>query len=293
MFHDSMETSLLEPELPHKRRIVRQSPPTIRLVGLGDFRDQAWTFHSGFSVGRTPSSEIILQETEGTSVSRRHASLWHNESGWWIADHDSTNGTFVNGNRINSKGVGPLQPRDIIQFGWAAIAVRSAFCVRFIEVEQAIGSPWNRFAATSAEGGMIQIGTPLQCGSLLIFPLFSDSTAHVDYDLSKDAMAAGFVTVSEISDVGSVPHLKVENRGTRRVLFLEGEELRGGKQNRILNGSALIPANSAIMVPVSCVEQGRWRHLDGRTVHGGTICSSRLRHALRSSVTRSLHHDLV
>jgi len=57
-------------------------------------------------------------------------------------------------------------------------------------------------------------------------------------------------------NVGSVPDLLVDNRGDVRVLFLEGEELIGAKQNRILNTSVLVPAHSKIKIPVSCVEPG-------------------------------------
>ena len=49
-------------------------------------------------------------------------------------------------------------------------------------------------------------------------------------------------------------------RGDIRVLFLEGEELVGAKQNRILNTSVLLPARSKIKIPVSCVERGRWAY---------------------------------
>ena len=43
------------------------------------------------------------------------------------------------------------------------------------------------------------------------------------------------MTVEEVSEGGSVPNLFVENKGDIRVLFLEGEQLIGAKQNRVLN----------------------------------------------------------
>jgi hypothetical protein len=42
------------------------------------------------------------------------------------------------------------------------------------------------------------------------------------------------------------------------LLLLDGEELVGAKQNRILNTTVLVDAHVTVTIPVSCVEQGRW-----------------------------------
>src|SRR5256885_7264429 len=42
------------------------------------------------------------------------------------------------------------------------------------------------------------------------------------------------------------------------VLLYDGEELLGAKQNRILNVTVLVAAQSKTVIPVSCVEEGRW-----------------------------------
>jgi hypothetical protein len=44
------------------------------------------------------------------------------------------------------------------------------------------------------------------------------------------------------------------------VLILDGEELVGAKQNRIVNTTILVAAGAEIVIPVSCVEQGRWTY---------------------------------
>jgi len=133
----------------------------------------------------------------------------------------------------------------------------------------------------------IRVGNPIHHESLTVFPLFAETNGQVDYLLSDEAIQAGSVTVQEVSEGGSVPDLLVENSGEIRVLFLEGEELVGAKQNRILNTSVLIPARSKIKIPVSCVERGRWAYKSRHFGSGGRHSPSKLRHAMKSSVSES------
>ena len=82
--------------------------------------------------------------------------------------------------------------------------------------------------------------------------------------------SGAMLTVQEVSEGGSVPELLVDNMGDIRVLFIEGEELVGPKQNRILNTSILVAAKSKTKIPVSCVEHGRWGYKSkffGSAVH--------------------------
>jgi hypothetical protein len=136
----------------------------------------------------------------------------------------------------------------------------------------------------------IRVGQPIRHETLTVFPLFPSgaTTEEVDYLLSDEAVAAGAVTVEEVSESGSVPTLQVTNRGDHRVLFLEGEELRGAKQNRVLNTSVLIGAGTKTTIPVSCVEQGRWRFRSREFSTSENYSSSKLRHRLKQSVTESL-----
>jgi hypothetical protein len=138
----------------------------------------------------------------------------------------------------------------------------------------------------------IRIGPPASYGSLTVFPLFCDETHPVDYLLSDEVMEAGTVTVGEVSQEGSVPNLVVENKGLHRALFLEGEELRGAKQNRILNTSVLVPTQTKLTIPVSCVEHRRWRRTSDFFMPSKTMSPYHLRHGLKSSVTHSLKDKL-
>lgn len=63
-------------------------------------------------VGRDLSNDIVINDPE---ISRRHARLFQQGNGYVLEDLGSTNGSFVNGQRL----VGPniLRPGDSITFG--------------------------------------------------------------------------------------------------------------------------------------------------------------------------------
>jgi hypothetical protein len=137
----------------------------------------------------------------------------------------------------------------------------------------------------------LRVGDPLFSSGLTVFPLFGDGssnrTSEVEYCLADEALQGGAV-IEEVSETGSVPDLLVDNRGNERILLLEGEELKGAKQNRILNTSVLVAANSKLKIPVSCVEQGRWRYTARHFQSSGHQVSAKLRRAVKASVGVSL-----
>jgi hypothetical protein len=104
----------------------------------------------------------------------------------------------------------------------------------------------------------VVVGNPIQFLNLSLFPLLAEGPAKPGYRLLDEALADGSARITEVSDAGHVPELRFVNQGDLPVLLLDGEELIGAKQNRILNLSILAPAHQTIVIPVSCVEVGRW-----------------------------------
>jgi len=107
------------------------------------------------------------------------------------------------------------------------------------------------------------------------------------YLLASEAIEASFLTVTEVDETGTVPELLAVNDADRPVLLIDGEELQGAKQNRILNTSALLPPKSKTRIPVSCVEEGRWSHTS-RTFKSGNYAPSSLRQRKSRDVQYSL-----
>jgi hypothetical protein len=91
-----------------------------------------------------------------------------------------------------------------------------------------------------------------------------------------------------VSEAGTVPTLRLTNTAERLVLLLDGEELIGAKQNRVLNTTVLVAAGARLTIPVSCVEQGRWAYASRRFAAGDSTLYASLRAQKAAQVTRSL-----
>jgi hypothetical protein len=84
----------------------------------------------------------------------------------------------------------------------------------------------------------------------------------------------------------------VANGADRPLLLLDGEELIGAKQNRILNTTVLVAAHTEVTIPVSCVEQGRWRSRGGKFHPSGASLYASLRRKKAGWVSRSIRAGL-
>ena len=106
----------------------------------------------------------------------------------------------------------------------------------------------------------VEIGEPATFRNMTVFPLMHKPAPAADYLTLDEALAQKLAAITEVSESGSVPELKFVNSGDKKIFVLDGEELVGAKQNRILNLSIMVPAGKTLVVPVSCVESGRWHH---------------------------------
>lgn len=82
--------------------LVQENKP-VHAVSVGEHPVQ---------IGRAPANDLVLGDP---SLSRRHASIWTRAEKVWLADHGSTNGTFVNDHAV--KGAVEITERDAIRLG--------------------------------------------------------------------------------------------------------------------------------------------------------------------------------
>lgn len=72
------------------------------------------------SLGRGLGNDVILEDTR---VSRHHAQLRYRQRRFWVTDLGSTNGTFVNGERVNETA---LRDGDVVSLGGLELTFRDS-----------------------------------------------------------------------------------------------------------------------------------------------------------------------
>jgi len=125
-------------------------------------------------------------------------------------------------------------------------------------------------------------------GHVVVIPIIGENGSGPDYLTMKEAMEQQLLTVTEVTEGGTVPELKVINKGGKPVLLLDGEELSGAKQNRVLNTTILLKEKSETLIPVSCTEHGRWSYRSAHFEESGHIMSAKLRRIKNASVHENL-----
>jgi hypothetical protein len=139
----------------------------------------------------------------------------------------------------------------------------------------------------------IRSGDPKIHNGLGLWPVFADCRPEPAYLTLVEALAFPGFKITEVSEGGSVPSLRVINETPQNVLLFDGEELKGAKQNRILNTTILIAAGTSLDVPVSCTEQGRWSYAAPQFSSSGSLAHAELRKRKSIDVAMSLEQSKV
>lgn len=136
----------------------------------------------------------------------------------------------------------------------------------------------------------LELGEIQEHKGMSVFPLYNsgDDTLYITL---TEALDADLLKITELDNYGSVPELKVINQASVPVLLLDGEELAGAKQNRVLNTTILLKENSETIIPVSCTEQGRWSYNSLEFTESGNVASYRVRRHKSASVNKSLKNQ--
>jgi hypothetical protein len=126
-----------------------------------------------------------------------------------------------------------------------------------------------------------EITGPYEHQNLSVFLIHSPSQDDREFITLDQGLKEGWVKVTE-KQQEQVGQLQIENQSDYPLFLQEGDRLQGGKQDRIIIASLVVPAQSGQMtVPTFCIEQGRW--VEGAN---GVLFSATANTALAPKATR-------
>ncbi len=96
---------------------------------------------------------------------------------------------------------------------------------------------------------------------LSIIPLKSEPSKTTDILTLKKGFDLGLVEVKEC-EVEDVNNILITNNAVTPLILIDGEEVIGAKQNRIVNNTVMVPPKTTMKISVSCTERGRWSYKD-------------------------------
>ncbi len=136
--------------------------------------------------------------------------------------------------------------------------------------------------------GELTVSAPVVHENLAVYLIRGQSVAKdMKVMTLSEAMESKMVTVHE---TGEVNQLTIENKSQDHYVFIHsGDVVKGGKQDRTLANSMLLPPNTK-PTPIQsfCVEQSRWakrgnEKLDAFSGNGFCLSSKELKYAARSA----------
>jgi len=132
----------------------------------------------------------------------------------------------------------------------------------------------------------LEVGEPATYRNLTVIPVYFRKTKPTEAPscLTLDqALEEGVLEIRE-KDGGDVPWVVVSNRSDKRIFVMGGEILSGCKQDRIVARDVLIaPYRKRLLLPVYCVEAGRWHHVSGQFKSERNLGTYTMRGAAQSS----------
>jgi hypothetical protein len=155
----------------------------------------------------------------------------------------------------------PLSKRSWCVLGLAALCL-AVGCQRAPAPD---GGP----AVVQADAAAFEIAGPFAHENLSVFLLQAEQQDDRAYLTLDQGLKDGSVAITEKGQE-QVSELQIDNRSGQYLFLQEGDRIQGGKQDRIIITSLVVPPHSGPMpVPANCIEQGRWsRGVSGSSFAG-------------------------
>ena len=113
--------------------------------------------------------------------------------------------------------------------------------------------------------GVFRILEPIYLGGLKLYPVtYEKNLSNKNINFIDDSFDRSEIEAFETSSEGVVTQIGVKNNSQSYVMILDGEGISGAKQNRISQTTIVLNPFSETIIPVNCIERGRWSYSAGR-----------------------------
>jgi pSer/pThr/pTyr-binding forkhead associated (FHA) protein len=100
----------------------RSSPRKLVVVEPDDARGASFALDGELTIGRAPGCAVALPSD--TFVSQMHARVFRRGDEYWLEDLGSTNGTLVNGRKVDRAVPVPVRRGDRVQVGRSVLELQ-------------------------------------------------------------------------------------------------------------------------------------------------------------------------
>ena len=106
----------------------------------------------------------------------------------------------------------------------------------------------------------LEIAEAISYKRLDLFPIFRQTLKDIKLKTLVEGLKEKII---EVKETGTIEKLEIINKSKdTKILIMEGDIVKGGAQNRIINISMILDEDSTVKVPTTCVQQGRWDTFD-------------------------------
>lgn len=139
-----------------------------------------------------------------------------------------------------------------------------------------------------------RIKKPHLLGGLKLYPVcLNKITLSHEIMLLDDLLDKKEIQAFEVSEEGSVQNIGLKNFSEFHTLIIDGEAVIGAKQNRIAQTTLVLAPNSETIIPVNCVERGRWNYSNERSFQKSEFSiSPKMRDKKADLIKRKEHHSI-
>ncbi|HMO25664.1 MAG TPA: FHA domain-containing protein, partial [Tepidisphaeraceae bacterium] len=222
----------------------------VRHLGNSSLAGQAAEFSGGVvKIGRREGNDIRYDANRDGLVSGNHAELRLQDGQLVIVDLGSSNGTYVNGNRIAAPT--PVTPRDRISFGQGGPELL---------ISLADAATPDATVVSSAPAFATQASAPVGAGYDLSAPMpavkpFVGAPIPPDLEVPKPAAAAVQRPPSRASQQAHDPSQPKRTIGMNTLMGVLDSE-RGKERKKIL--TIVVPIILVLLIPVGWIAYSAW-----------------------------------